>query len=68
MKKKGVPTKQRKYLFRIKEDLKRGILTFEYLERRTALKPCRKLTKSVGGASKNAKKEGEKKGGAEKKK
>lgn len=66
MKKKGVPTKQRKYLLRIKEDLKRGILTFEYLERRTALKPCRKLTKSVGG-SKNAKKDGDKKA-AEKKK
>jgi hypothetical protein len=67
MKKKGVPTKQRKYLLRIKEDLKRGILTFEYLERRTALKPCRKLTKSVGGASKTAKKDGDKKA-AEKKK
>jgi len=67
MKKKGVPTKHRKYLLRIKEDLKRGILTFEYLERRTALKPCRKLTKSAGGA-KGAKKEGEKKAAAEKKK
>ena len=66
MKKKGVPTKQRKYLLRVKEDLKRGILTFEYLERRTALKPCRKLTKSLGGAK--GKKEAEKKAAAEKKK
>jgi hypothetical protein len=24
--------------------MKRGLLTFEYLQRRTALKPCRKLT------------------------
>jgi hypothetical protein len=65
MKKKGVPTKHRKYLLRLKEDLKRGILTFEYLERRTALKPCRKLTRSSGGAKK---KEAEKKAAAEKKK
>ena len=65
MKKKGVPTKQRKYFLRIKEDLKRGILTFEYLERRTALKPCRKLTKSVAGGK--GKKDADKKA-AEKKK
>jgi hypothetical protein len=24
--------------------MKRGLLTFEYLQRRTTLKPCRKLT------------------------
>ncbi len=58
MKKKGVPIKQRKYLLRMREMLKRGILTFEYLERRTAIKPCRKLTISTG--NKAAKKDDKK--------
>jgi hypothetical protein len=44
MKKKGVPCRQRKYLLRHIELMRRGLLTFEYLSRRTALKPCRKLT------------------------
>jgi hypothetical protein len=46
--------------------MKRGLLTFEYLERRTSVKPCRKLTKSTGSAAKSAKKDGEKKGGGDK--
>jgi hypothetical protein len=44
MKEKGVPVKQRKYLLRHIDFMKRGLLTFEYLSRRTTLKPCRKLT------------------------
>jgi hypothetical protein len=44
MKAKGVPCKQRKYLLRHVDLMKRGLLTFEYLSRRTSLKPCRKLT------------------------
>lgn len=42
---KGVPCRQRKYLLRHIELMRRGILTFEYLSRRTAVKPCRKLSK-----------------------
>ena len=37
MKQAGVPTIQRKYLLRCRELLRRGILTFEYLNRRTCL-------------------------------
>ena len=37
MKKKGVPAKVRRYLYEIIEELRRGVLTFEYLERRTCL-------------------------------
>ena len=37
MKKMGVPVKQRKYIFRCREQLKAGVLTFEYLKRRTVL-------------------------------
>jgi hypothetical protein len=44
MKKKGVKTKQRKYILRVRHLLHRGILTFEYLSRRRHIKPCRKLT------------------------
>lgn len=42
---KGVPCRQRKYLLRHIDLMRRGILTFEYLSRRTAVKPCRKLSK-----------------------
>jgi len=35
MKEKGIKPQQRKYIFRIREMLKRGVLTFEYLNRRT---------------------------------
>jgi hypothetical protein len=56
LKKKGVPVKQRKYILGIVEKLRRGVLTFEYLERRTTIKPCRKLTISQA-ASKGAKKD-----------
>lgn len=43
--KKGLPTKQRKYLLRNLEFMRRGLLSFEYLEKRTCTAPCRKLTK-----------------------
>ena len=42
MKEKGVPTVQRKYILRCRELLRRGQLTFEYLNRRTCLDRCRK--------------------------
>ena len=42
MKEKGVPTVQRKYILRCRELLRRGRLTFEYLNRRTCLDRCRK--------------------------
>lgn len=45
--KKGLPVKQRKYLLRTIELLRRGLLTFEYLERRKQVVQCRKLTKPV---------------------
>jgi len=44
LRKKGVPVKQRKYLMHCVELLRRGILTFEYISRRTCVKPVRKLT------------------------
>mmetsp|Transcript_37 Transcript_37/g.28 ORF Transcript_37/g.28 Transcript_37/m.28 type:complete len:116 (-) Transcript_37:27-374(-) len=34
---KGVPCQQRKHLLMVKEKLRRGLLTFEYLGRRTCL-------------------------------
>ena len=37
MKERGVPTIQRKYILRVRELLRRGQLTFEYLNRRTCL-------------------------------
>lgn len=37
MKKKGVPPKIRKHVMRMREELRRGVLTFEYLERRTTV-------------------------------
>ena len=42
MKDKGVPTHQRKYILRCREMLRRGVLTFEYLSRRTCLENVRK--------------------------
>ena len=44
-KEKGVPVKQRKYILRIINLLRRGLLTFEYIERRQHTAPVRKLTK-----------------------
>ena len=41
MKEKGVPTVQRKYILRCRELLRRGVLTFEYLNRRTCLERVR---------------------------
>jgi len=35
MKVKGIPPKNRKHILRVIELLRRGILTFEYLARRT---------------------------------
>ena len=37
MKEKSVPIRQRKYILRMRELLRRGVLTFEYLQRRTSL-------------------------------
>lgn len=45
MKEKGIPTKQRKYILRIRQLMRRGIITFEYLNRRTCVKPVHRLTK-----------------------
>ena len=42
MKERGIPTIQRKYILRCRELLRRGLLTFEYLSRRTCLDKCRK--------------------------
>ena len=41
MKVKGIPTVQRKYILRCRELLRRGMLTFEYLNRRTCLEKVR---------------------------
>ena len=41
MKERGVPIAQRKYIFRCREQLKAGVLTFEYLNRRTCTDRCR---------------------------
>jgi hypothetical protein len=58
MKAKGVPVKQRKYLLSMVDKFKRGVLTFEYLQRRTSVKPCRKLTISAAkGGKKDEKKD-----------
>ena len=37
MKEKGVPARIRRWILNIREKLRRGVLTFEYLERRTTL-------------------------------
>ena len=42
MRERGVPTVQRKYILRCRELLRRGILTFEYLGRRTVLNPLKR--------------------------
>ena len=41
MKAAGVPTHQKKYILRCVEQLRRGLLTFEYLGRRTCLEPIK---------------------------
>ena len=41
MKEAGVPHHQRKYILRCIELLRRGLLTFEYLSRRTCLEPIK---------------------------
>ena len=53
--KKGVPTKQRKYILRCVDFMRRGLLTFEYLERRKVVAPCRKLTRPMEKKSKKKK-------------
>jgi hypothetical protein len=50
MKAKGVPVKQRKYLLGVVDKFRRGLLTWEYIQSRTSIKPCRKLTISAGAA------------------
>ncbi len=65
MKEKGIPIKQRKYLLRVRELMRRGLITFDFLARRTCVKPVHKLTKS--SSNKKAKKGGDAKGGAGKK-
>ena len=45
MKTKGIPIKQRKYILRIREFMRRGLITFEFLSKRTSVKPVHKLTK-----------------------
>ena len=37
MKAKGVPPHQRRYIFRVKNMLRQGVLTFDYLGKRTCL-------------------------------
>jgi hypothetical protein len=64
MKSRGIPIKQRKYILRVRELMRRGIITFEFLSRRTCVKPVRKLTKAV--ASKKVKKDDAKGKGAKK--
>jgi len=41
----GIPPQKRKYIMRIVEELRRGVLTFEYLERRTVLELPKKVEK-----------------------
>ena len=64
MKEKGIPVKQRKYLLRVRELIRRGLITFEFLARRTCVKPVHKLTKS--SPNKKAKKGGDAKGAGKK--
>lgn len=47
LKKKELPCKQRKYLLRMITYLRRGLLTFDYLDKRSCVMPCRKLTKPI---------------------
>ena len=37
LKAKGIPTRQRKYILRVNEYMRRGVLSFPHLEKRTAL-------------------------------
>jgi hypothetical protein len=64
MKEKVIPVKQRKYLLRVRELIRRGLITFNFISRRTCLKPVHKLRKS--SSNKKAKKGGDAKGGAKK--
>ena len=42
MKGKGVPVQQRKYILHIVELMRRGVITFDYLSRRTVVeKPAK---------------------------
>ena len=50
-----IPCKQRKYILRIVDMMKRGLISFEYLERRMYVKPCRKLTKPTKKVDKKKK-------------
>jgi hypothetical protein len=59
--KKELPIKQRKYLIRNVDLMRRGLLTFEYLDSRIKTAPCRKLTKPVKKEVKKKKEEKEKK-------
>lgn len=58
--KKEIPIKQRKYLLRIINDMRRGLITWEYLERRIHTAPCRKLTIPSAAKAGKAKKKEEK--------
>lgn len=64
LKKKELPIKQRKYLLRCINLMRRGLLTFEYLESRKHTEPVRKLTRPQ---VKKAKKVEDKDKGGEKK-
>jgi len=46
MHEKGVPPKARRYILNAKEQLRRGVLTFEYLQRRTSLEIAKKKWKN----------------------
>lgn len=52
---KELPTKQRKYLLRHITFMRRGLLTFDYLNTRTCVAPCRKLTKPIQKVAKKKK-------------
>ena len=43
MKAKEIPVRQRKYILRMKEMLRCGQLNFDYLSKRTHVKPCREI-------------------------
>ena len=47
MKEKAVPAKIRRYILNIKEHLRRGVLTFEYLSRRTAFQVLPKKVSKI---------------------
>ena len=53
MKEKGVPARVRRWILGIREKLRRGVLTFEYLERRTVFE-IKKKSKDKRPAAKSA--------------